>query len=147
MNLYFGCTFESSAIDFFLFSVYSHWSSLCKRSGTQIGHVRLDAWATTEHFSLKMGLYGGIVSRHWSVVSCVRGVSVGAGLGFPVGVCATLRFPPPTSDHITDDDRRSQTMTDDHGQWQTLTDNHRWLIHWLVWVCLSVSDWLTWLID
>ncbi len=99
MNLYFRCTFESSAIDFFLFSVLLHNGPLCKRSGTQTGHIRLDASATTEHFSLNLGLYGGIVSRHWSVVSCVRGVSVGAGLGFPVGACAMLRFAPPTSDN------------------------------------------------
>ena len=27
-------------------------------------------------------------------------LALGAGLGFPVGVSAPLRFPPPTSDHI-----------------------------------------------
>ena len=37
-------------------------------------------------------------SRHWSVVSCVRCGCVGAGLGFPVGASASLRFTPPTSD-------------------------------------------------
>ena len=110
MNLYFRCTFESSAIDFFLFSVLLHNGPLCKRSGTQTGHIRLDASATTEHFSLNLGLYGGIVSRHWSVVSCVRGVSVGAGLGFPVGACAMLRFAPPTSDKPAKNSTSSYTL-------------------------------------
>ena len=42
----------------------------------------------------KIGLATERRSRHWSVVSCVRCGCVGAGLGFPVGVSAPLRFHP-----------------------------------------------------
>ena len=50
-----------------------------------------------KHFS-KIGLATERISRHWSVVSCVRCGCVGAGLGFPVGGLRFAPFSPPTSD-------------------------------------------------